>query len=72
MRGAGGTGAAVLRGTIVGMTEGRTLVAAPCEPLATETVGSYDGAYVPELWRYPFADPVHPQIAIMSATAAIA
>ena len=44
--GVDGIGVAVLRGAVVGVAEGCMLVAAPCEPLATEAVGSADGAFV--------------------------
>ncbi|GEM_PF-2783159 len=43
--GANGIGVAVLRAAVVGVAEGYALEAAPCEPLATEAVGSSDGAF---------------------------
>jgi Ca2+-transporting ATPase len=48
--GANGVGVAVLRGAVVGVADGGVLVAAPCEPLATDAVGISDGAFVAEEW----------------------
>ncbi len=44
--GTDGIGVAVLRGAVVGVGEGCTLVAPPCAPLATDAVGTSDGAFV--------------------------
>ena len=44
--GTDGVGVVVLRGAVVGVGEGCTLVAAPCAPLATDAVGTPDAAVV--------------------------
>jgi hypothetical protein len=44
--GTDGVGVVVLRGAVVGVGEGCTLVAPPCAPLATDAVGTPDAAVV--------------------------
>jgi hypothetical protein len=44
--GADGVGVAVLWGAVVGVAQGGVFVAATCEPLAMDAVGSFDGAFV--------------------------